>query len=78
MNPARHRQIEGLPQHIYREGGESVAKPCAETLLTETEADIILASGLMPLASMKDQDSALLVRVQSIAEPAARLAGRWG
>jgi type VI secretion system protein ImpC len=77
MQPARHRQMEGLPQHIYREDGESVAKPCAETLLTETEADFILANGLMPLASMKDQDSAMVVRVQSIAEPAARLAGRW-
>jgi hypothetical protein len=31
----------------------------------------------MPLASMKDRDSVLLVRLQSIAGPPAPLFGRW-
>jgi hypothetical protein len=31
----------------------------------------------MPLASVRDQDAAVLLRFQSIADPAARLAGRW-
>jgi hypothetical protein len=31
----------------------------------------------MPLASMKDRDAVRLVRFQSVAEPAAGLAGRW-
>ena len=77
MRPARHREIGGLPQHIYRADGESVAKPCAEVLLTDTAAEFILSNGFMPLASMKDQDSVLLVRLQSIADPAAPLSGRW-
>jgi type VI secretion system protein ImpC len=77
MRPARHREIGGLPQHIYRANGEPVAKPCAEVLLTDTAAEFILSNGFMPLASMKDQDSVLLVRLQSIADPAAPLSGRW-
>jgi type VI secretion system protein ImpC len=78
MRPARHREIGGLPQHIYRADGESVAKPCAEVLLTDTAAEFILSNGFMPLASMKDQDSVLLVRLQSIADPPAPLSARWG
>lgn len=77
MRPAQHREIDGLPQHIYRADGESVAKPCAEVLLTDTDAEFILDHGFMPLASMKDRDSVLLVRMQSIAHPPASLSGRW-
>jgi type VI secretion system protein ImpC len=77
MRPALHRLIEGLPQHIYRADGESVAKPCAEALLTDHDAEFILDHGFMPLASMKDRDSVLLVRLQSIADPPASLSGRW-
>jgi len=77
LRAGQHRRIEGLPQHIYRADGETVAKPCAEVLLTENDADFILSNGFMPLASMKDQDSVLLVRLQSIADPPAPLSARW-
>ena len=77
MHPARHREIGNLPQHIYREDGAAVAKPCAEVLLTDTDAEFILDHGFMPLASVKDRDSVLLVRLQSIAGPPAPLFGRW-
>jgi predicted component of type VI protein secretion system len=77
MRPARYREIGGLPQHIYTADGESVAKPCAEVLLSDTAAEFILDHGIMPLASMKDRDSVLLVRLQSIADPPAPLSGRW-
>jgi type VI secretion system protein ImpC len=70
-------QLTGLPQHFYKVDGESVSKPCAEILLTEHDAEFLLENGLMPLASMKDQDAILLPRVQSIADPLAPLAGRW-
>jgi type VI secretion system protein ImpC len=72
-----NRQIEGLPQHVYQADGESVAKPCAEVLLTENEADFLMANGLMPLASIKGRDAILLVRLQSISDPPAALSGRW-
>jgi len=77
LRPGMHRQVEGLPLHVYQEGGERVNKPCAEILLSEKDAQFILECGYMPLASMKDQDSVLLVRFQSIAEPLAALGGRW-
>ena len=77
LRPGRG-QITGLPLHFYKEDGESVAKPCAEVLLTEHDAEFLLENGLMPVASMKDQDSILVPRVQSIADPLAALAGRWG
>jgi type VI secretion system protein ImpC len=69
------RRIDGLPQHIYREDGEPVAKPCAEILMTERDAESILDLGFMPLASLKNEPAALIVRFQSIAHPAAPLAG---
>ena len=76
LRPGRG-QITGLPLHYYKVDGESVAKPCAEILLSEREAEFLLENGLMPVASMKDQDSILLVRMQSIGDPVAQLAGRW-
>jgi type VI secretion system protein ImpC len=76
LHPGRG-QIAGLPLHVYKVDRESVAKPCAEILLTEHDAEFLLESGLIPLASMKDQDSILLLRIQSIADPLAPLAGRW-
>ena len=69
--------LSGLPLHLYREGGETRAQPCAETLLTERAAERLLEMGLMPLASIRDQDAVRLVRLQSIADPPAPLAARW-
>jgi type VI secretion system protein ImpC len=69
------RRIEGLPMHVYREDGEPVAKPCAEILMTEKEALSLLDAGFMPVASLKEQPAAMVVRFQSIAEPLTPLAG---
>jgi len=77
LRPGARREIKGLPMHVYDEDGERRLKPCAEVLMTERDAEAMLDAGFMPLASVKDQDAALLVRFQSIAEPPAPLAGRW-
>jgi len=77
LRPGVHRQIDGLPLHMYQEDGGLVVKPCAEVLLTEKEADFLMDQGIMPLASLKNQDAVLLVRFQSIAQPVAALSGRW-
>ena len=69
------RRIDGLPLHVYREDGEQVAKPCAEILMTEKDAESLLDAGFMPVASIKEQPAAMVVRFQSIAEPLAPLAG---
>jgi len=77
LQPGQHRRLDELPVHVYDEDGEPQSKPCAEVLLTDSDAEFLVTQGLMPLASIRDQDAALLLRFQSIAEPAARLAGRW-
>jgi type VI secretion system protein ImpC len=69
------RRVEGLPLHVYREDGEAVAKPCAEILMTEKDALSLLEAGFMPVASLKEQPAAMVVRFQSIAKPLAPLAG---
>jgi type VI secretion system protein ImpC len=71
------REITDLPLHVYREGGESRIKPCAEVLLDEKATAAILDKGLMPLASVRDRDAVRVARFQSLAESATPLAGRW-
>jgi len=48
-----------LPLPVYQADGESAAKPIAELLLTERDAEFPLENGLKPLASVKDQPSVL-------------------
>jgi len=77
--PSRiHRRIDGLPLHVYQEDGQPVAKPCAEVLMSERNAWKLLDAGFMPLASLKEQDAALIVRFQSVSEPPAPLPGFEG
>jgi len=78
MRPGIMSQIDGLPAHVYKEGGESKLKPCAEVLLTEAAVEMLLERGFMPLVSYKDSDRVRVARFQSIADPAAPLAGQWG
>jgi type VI secretion system protein ImpC len=78
FRPGMIQQIDGLPLHTYQADGEAHAQPCAEVLLTDRDAELILDEGLMPLASIKNSDSVRLVRFQSVADPLAPLAGRWG
>lgn len=65
------RRIDGIPLHVYREGTEHLSTPCAEVLMTEQQAETLLDLGLMPLASLKDQDGVVLVQFRSIADPPA-------
>jgi type VI secretion system protein ImpC len=71
------REISNLPLHVYHTDGETVATPCAEVLLTERAAERLLDRGLSPLLSVRDSDAVILPRLQSIAEPLARLSARW-
>ena len=77
MRPGAVSQIDGLPVHTYKDGHESVVKPCAEVLLTEEAVEFLLERGFMPLVSFKDSDRVRLARFQSVAAPAAPLAGPW-
>jgi type VI secretion system protein ImpC len=70
--------IKGLPLHVYKDQGESVAAPLAEVVLTEKAAQIILDKGLLLLISYKNGDAIRLALFQSLADPPCRLGGRWG
>jgi type VI secretion system protein ImpC len=63
------RRVDGLPLHIYYADGEPAAKPCAEVLLSQSDAEYLMETGVMPLISLKGQDAAVLGRFQSVAEP---------
>ena len=73
----RNTLISGLPVHTCKVDGEAQMTPCAECWMTERTADRFLNRGIMPLASVKRSDSVRLIRLQSIARPAARLRARW-
>jgi type VI secretion system protein ImpC len=77
MHPGLVSEVDGLPVHTYRRGGESLMTPPAEIWLTDRAAERIADEGVMPLASSKNGDSALLMRFQSVADPPAPLAGPW-
>ena len=77
MRPGARAEVGGCPLHVMRAGGLPRALPCAESLMPERSAGRMLEAGVMPLATLKDSDTVRLVRFQSIARPAAALAGRW-
>jgi type VI secretion system protein ImpC len=77
FRPGIVQDIDGLPVYICQEDGEVRIKPCAEVLLTEHAAEIMLEKGLMPLLCFKNQDKIRLARFQSVTDPVSHLAGRW-
>lgn len=77
MRPGMDRELDGLPLVTVHGEGGAWLQPCAELLLTERAAGWMLERGIMPLASLKDRDAALLVRFQSVADPVRALAGPW-
>jgi type VI secretion system protein ImpC len=68
-------RLDGMPVFNYTRSGESQMKPCAEVFLSERALTAFLDAGVMPLASVRNQDAVQLVRWQSIAQPARQLAG---
>jgi type VI secretion system protein ImpC len=68
-------EVPDLPAHIRDVDGERELKPCAEHLLSLRLGEEILKRGLMPLLSYRDRNAVRLLRLQSIADPPAALAG---
>src|SRR5262249_33517358 len=77
MQPGDEQDIGGLPACIVERGGEREMLPCAEAWLSERAGEAMLARGLMPLLSLKNQNTARLMRFQSLAEPVTPLSGPW-
>src|SRR5690606_4296049 len=65
FRPGEHLNVGGLPLHSFRKSGQPELQPCAEHLMTERAAERLLERGIMPLASLKEQDAVRLVRFQS-------------
>jgi type VI secretion system protein ImpC len=77
MELGDQRDIGDLPAVMLERDGEKQLLACAETYLSERAVEAILAQGLMPLLSIKNQNAARLLRFQSLAAPVQPLSGPW-
>ena len=77
IGPRMPLDVGSLPLFMHRRGPETVATPCAETIMSERVARHLLSRGLMPLAWIKNTDRVRLVELRSVAEPTAPLAAAW-
>ncbi|MGB8297061.1 MAG: type VI secretion system contractile sheath large subunit [Polyangia bacterium] len=77
FSPGDIDSIEELAVPVVQQDGESVQMPSAEAWLPENKVDTIIREGFMPLVPTVGRGSVRLPRFQSIASPAAPLAGRW-
>lgn len=77
MTPGDVQDLDDLPAHTLRRGGETHMQACAEAYLSERAGAALLERGLMPLLSFKNRNAARLLRSQSISHPAQALSGAW-
>jgi type VI secretion system protein ImpC len=68
-------EVSGLPQHIYKDDDDSIARPCAAVQLTETGAQQVIECGINPLWAVRNQDTVQLPALKSLA--GGELAARW-
>jgi type VI secretion system protein ImpC len=74
MEPGDEREIGDLPAYTFVRDGEPQMQACAEQLLTNREIDTLLRAGLTPIASHRDRNVVVAVRMQSVSDPPAPLA----
>ena len=77
MSPGDAQDLEDLPAALYETSEGQMLKPCAESLLSHTEAAQLQDNGVMVFMSHRDRNVVRLARMQSIASPASALAGPW-
>jgi type VI secretion system protein ImpC len=68
--------LTGLPLHAYEKDGETRLQPSAETVLPASVAEAMLERGVIPVIALPNRDALRVARLQSIADPPTRLAGR--
>jgi type VI secretion system protein ImpC len=68
-------RLGGLPLHTFELDGETRARPCTEVLLSDHDCQTLLEEGVLPLVAVKSSDTVVFPKMQSIADPAAGLAG---
>ena len=77
LKPESAAEIQGLPTHLVKDGLETRVTPPSEVVLTVRAAERLLEAGLVPVLSLKGSDSVRVARLQAIAKPLRKLAGRW-
>ena len=75
FEPGDERQIGELPAYTTLKDGERELQACAEHCLGEQGGNALLAAGLMPVMSHRHANAVTVMRFQSVAVPAAGLAG---
>src|SRR5262249_13386680 len=75
--PGKGHEVDGLPQHVYRDQDESRIMPCAEVWLTDRAATAILTKGFIAVLSIQGRDAIKLPALASLALPLRLVAGRW-
>jgi type VI secretion system protein ImpC len=76
--PGTLLDLVDLPHVMHHTAGTDALKACAEVFLDEASAQQILGLGVMPFMSYRNRNAVRLMRLQSIADPAAPLALRGG
>ena len=77
FEPGDEREIGDLPAYTFMHDGEKELQACAEKYLGDQGGQALLAAGLIPLLSHRHRNAVTVMRFQSVAEPAAVLAGAW-
>ncbi|HAS50392.1 MAG TPA: hypothetical protein DCS21_01020 [Gammaproteobacteria bacterium] len=77
LSPGNVLELDDLPAYVYEDAGERVMQPATEALLSERAMQAVLSQGVMPLLGHRQRNAIRLARFQSLAEPAAALAGGW-
>ena len=75
FEPGDQREITDLPAYTVLRDGERELQACAEHYLGEQGGQALLAAGLMPVLSHRHANAVTVLRFQSVALPAATLAG---
>ncbi|MEE2732136.1 MAG: type VI secretion system contractile sheath large subunit [Pseudomonadota bacterium] len=73
----RGSKVTQLPLHVYKEHGQSQVKPCAEINMLDTTATALMAHGLMPLRSVRDEDSVVIPPLRAISSVTPQVLGPW-
>lgn len=71
------QNADDLPLYYYQEATETKTKPCTEFVLTQSNAEILIEQGLIPIISFRDSDRVRVGRFQSIAATEKMLKGKW-
>jgi type VI secretion system protein ImpC len=77
MQPGDEREVGDLPAHVFVQDDGKHLQAGAELYLGERAGEAILARGVMPFLSLRNQNAARLLRFQSLADPPHSLAGPW-